>query len=60
MLPENIFAKSNHIVLCGRFKKISTAATLCCNHQRYYQLGLNKSRMLGLRKLLQQRTKLVT
>jgi len=36
---------------CGCFKKSNTAATLCCNHQRYYQPRVNKVRMLGLHKL---------
>ena len=38
-------------MLCSCFKKSSTPATLCCNHQRYYQPWLNKGRMLGLHKL---------
>jgi len=42
-------AKSNHILLCGYFfEKSSSAATLCCNHQRYYQPSLNKGRVLDL------------
>jgi len=32
-------------------KRAGTAATLCCNHQRYYQPRLHKGRMLRFRKL---------
>ena len=51
MQPQNIFVTLNHIILCGCFKKNSTPATLCCNHQRYYQPWFNKGRMLSLHKL---------
>jgi len=51
MLPQNNFVMLNHIILCGCFEMSNTAATLFCNHQRYYQPRLNRGRMLGLHKL---------
>ena len=47
------YCNVNHIILCSWLAvlKVSTAATLCSNHQRCYQPRLNKGTMLGLHTL---------
>ena len=52
MLPQNIFVTLNQIIiLCGCFKKSSTPATLCCNHQRLLPALIKQGQVLGLHKL---------